>query len=158
MAVGRSCRRRKHQVNLESRKGIAGGHRVTFVLDLGAGRTISHPGSVGWMEAYQAKLTGKTIRSASGHLIPNLGKAEVKGLVSGQKIAFKSPAASITKPPASTNEMVDGGKLIIMQKLGGMIKRVSASTASDVLKSIAIIEGEGTQRHREKEYLSSPWR
>ena len=41
--------------------------------------------------------------------------------------------ASITKPLASTIEVVDGGKVIIMHKLGGMIKRVNSSTEKDIL-------------------------
>ena len=72
---------------------------------------------------YQTKLTGKSFRSASGHLIPNLGEAEVKGSVMGQRIAFKSQVANITKALASTNAMVDEGNLIINHIAEGMIKR-----------------------------------
>ena len=75
-------------------------------------------------------------------MIPKLGKPEANGSVSGQSIAFESQAANITKPLASTNEMVDGGDLIIMHKLGGMIKRVSASIESDILSYIKTIEAE----------------
>ena len=132
----------KQQIRPEWRKKIQGGHQVTFVLDSGAVRTISPPGSVPGAETYRTKLTGKNFRSASGHLIPNLGETEVKGSVSGQKIAFKSQVASITKPLASTNEMVDGGNVIIMHKEGGMIKRVSASTEKEILDYIQRIAGE----------------
>ena len=132
----------RQQIKPEWRTKIVGGHRVTFVLDSGAVRTISPPGAVPGVEVYQTKLTGKNFRSASGHLIPNLGEAEVKGSVMGQKTAFKSQVADITKPLASTNEMVDGGNVIIMHKAGGMIKRVSASTEADILNYIKGVLGE----------------
>lgn len=91
---------------------------------------------------YQTKLTGKKFRSASGHLIPNLGEAEVKSSVMGQRIAFKSQVANTTKPLAPTNEMVDGGNFIIMHNAGGMIKRVSASTEKDILDYDKRVVGE----------------
>ena len=49
----------------------------------------------------------------------------------GEGSVSKSQVASITKPLASTNETLDGGNLIIMRKLGGVIKSVSASTEKD---------------------------
>ena len=72
----------------------------------------------------------------------------MKGSARGQKIAFKSQVASSTKPLASTNEMVDGGNLIIMHKTGGMIKRVNASTEKDILDYIKRVDGESTPATR----------
>ena len=59
----------------------------------------------------------------------------------GQRSTFTFQVASITKPLASTNEMVDGGNVIITHKLVGMIERVGASTEKDILNYMKI-EGE----------------
>ena len=87
-------------------------------------------------------MTGKTFRSASAHLIPNLGESELKGPAGGHRTALNSQVANITKPLASTSEMAHGTNLIIMHNLGCMIKRVNASTESDILNYIKNIEGE----------------
>ena len=49
---------------------------------------------------------------------------------------------SVTKPLASTNEMVGGGNKIIVHKQGGMNDKASASTEEEILNYIKRDEGE----------------
>ena len=54
---------------------------------------------------------------------------------------FNSQVATIVKPLASANEMVDAGNLIIMHKEGGCIKKLSTEDMSKILKIIHATPG-----------------
>ena len=62
---------------------------------------------------------------ANGQEIPNYGEADLKGrTVAGTKVNIRSQVADVTKPLAATNEMVDGGNMVIMHRRGGVVKSV----------------------------------
>ena len=49
---------------------------------------------------------------------------------------FTSQVASIVKPLASANEMVDAGNLILLHREGGAIKKLTPEDMSKILKII----------------------
>ena len=61
------------------RKKILGGHRLTFVMDSGAVKTIVPPDALPGMQIKKTRNTGKTFRVANGATVPNLGEGEIIG-------------------------------------------------------------------------------
>ena len=119
------------------RKRIKNGHRVTYLLDSGAGKTIGPTNLVPGMTVYKTKHSGSTFRVANGNTIPNLGEAKLEGKASnGNPIKIKTQIADVTKPFASTSEMVDAGNLVVIHKQGGIIKTMSQEAQGRILKII----------------------
>jgi hypothetical protein len=119
---------------------VSGGHRIRFVLDSGAVKTILPKGAIPGMEVKKGKTTGGAFRVANGEVIPNLGEAKISGhAVIGQSpMKMTAQVAAITKPLASVTEMVDSGNIVIMHKTGGIVKRLSPDTERkirDLVKS-----------------------
>ena len=87
--------------------------------------------SVPGREVKKGQSSGVALRAANGEAIPNLGEATVSGnAVIGQgPMKMTAQVAGITKPPASVTEMVDSGIIMVMQKTGGIVKRLHPSTA-----------------------------
>ena len=128
--------------NVSWRKKIVGGHKITFVLDSGAARTIAPRNMIPNVNPYKTKNTGKMFRVANGEQIPNEGELDLKGRASnGEKLRIKSQVANITRPLAATSEMVDAGNLVIMNKSGGLIKQLSEEDQAKVTKMIENASG-----------------
>ena len=120
------------------RKKIKDGYRLTFVMDSGAVKTIIPPDALPKMDIKKTANTGKTFRVANGQEIPNLGETTITGVnaTNGGRMKFTSQVASIVKPLASANEMVDAGNLILLHREGGAIKKLTPEDMSKILKII----------------------
>ena len=59
--------------NVPWRKRIAGGHKITFVLNSGAARAIAPRKMIPSLNPYKTKNIGKMLRVANGQPIPNEG-------------------------------------------------------------------------------------
>ena len=119
------------------RKRIKDGHRVTYLLDSGAGKTIGPTNLVPRMKLHKTKHSGSTFRVANGNTIPNLGEVKLEGKASnGNPIKIKTQIADVTKPLAATSEMVDAGNLVVIHKQGGVIKTLSPEAQARVLKAL----------------------
>ena len=110
------------------RKKIQGGHRIKFVLDSGAVKTIIPKDAIPGMKLDKSK--GGSFRVASGEVIPNLGSTKLtgKGTLNQSSIQINTQVAEITKPLASVDEMVTSGMMVIMHKTGGIAKRLDLET------------------------------
>jgi hypothetical protein len=88
------------------------------------------------MEVKKTKLTGRNFQTASGHLVPNQGEAEIKGwTLNGGKINVTAQVADITRPLAAANEVVDAnGNWIILNKTGGLIKELNEEEGKRIMK------------------------
>ena len=106
------------------RKKIQGGHRIKFVLDSGAVKTIVPKDAIPGTKLDKSK--GGSFRVASGEILPNLGQTKLKGkgTLSGSPMEIGTQVAEITKPLASVDEMVNSGMMVIMHKTGGIAKRL----------------------------------
>ena len=69
----------KTRGNPSWRMKVSGGHRIRFVLDSSAVKTILPKGAVPGMEVRKAKSPGGAFRVGNGEVIPNLGEAKVIG-------------------------------------------------------------------------------
>ena len=118
-------------------KRIVGGHKITFVLDSGAVRSIAPRNLIPNVNTYKTKNTGIMFRVANGEQIPNEGELDLKGRASnGEKFRVKSQVANITRPLAATSEMVGAGNLVIMHKSGGLMEQLSEEDQHKVMKLI----------------------
>ena len=110
------------------RKKIQGGHRLKFVLDSGAVKTIVPKDAIPGMKLDKSK--GGSFRVASGEVLPNLGPTKLEGVgtLNGSPVKIGTQVADITKPLASVDEMVTSGMMVIMHRTGGIAKRLSVET------------------------------
>ena len=110
------------------RKKINGGHRLKFVLDSGAVKTIVPKDAIPGMKVDKSK--GGSFRVASGEVLPNLGSTKIKGVgtLSGSPVTIGTQVAEITKPLASVDEMIANGMMVIMHRTGGIAKRLDIET------------------------------
>jgi hypothetical protein len=120
------------------RKKIYGGHRLKFVLDSGAVKTIVPKDAIPGLTVDKSK--GGSFRVASGEVLPNLGSTKIKGVgaLSGSPMTIGTQVAEITKPLASVDEMVTNGMMVIMHRTGGIAKRLDIETERkirDLVKS-----------------------
>ena len=122
------------------RKKIQGGHRLKFVLDSGAVKTIAPKDAIPGMKLDKSK--GGSFRVANGDVIPNLGSAKLKGngTIGGSPLQIGTQVAEVTKPVASVDEMVASGMLVIMRRSGGIAKRLDADSERkirDIVKQVS---------------------
>ena len=110
------------------RKKIPGGHRIKFVLDSGAVKTIVPKDAIPGMKVDKSK--GGSFLVASGEVLPNLGSTKIEGVgtLSGSPMKIGTQVAEITKPLASVDEMVTNGMMVIMHRTGGIAKRLDVET------------------------------
>ena len=120
------------------KKKITGGHRLKFVLDSGAVKTIVPKDALPNMKLDKSK--GGSFRVASGGILPNLGSTKIEGVgtIGGHPIKIGTQVADTTKPLASVDEMVSSGMMVIMHRTGGIAKRLDVDTERkirDLVKS-----------------------
>ena len=97
---------------------VSGGHRIRFVLDSSAVKTILPKGAVPGLEVKKGQSSGGAFRVANAEAILNLGEEKVsRHAVTGQSpTKMTAQVAAITKPLASVTEMVDSGSIVMMHK------------------------------------------
>ena len=122
------------------RKKIQGGHRLKFVLDSGAVKTIVPKDAIPGMKLDRSK--GGSFRVANGDVIPNLGSTKLKGsgAIGGSPLQIGTQVAEVTKPLASVDEMVASGMMVIMHRSGGIAKRLDADSERrirDIVKQVS---------------------
>ena len=110
------------------RKNVPGGHRLKFVMDSGAAKTIIPKDAVPGMKLDKSK--GGFFRVASGNVIPNLGSTRLDGTgtLNGSPMKISTQVAEFTKPLASVNEVARSGVMVIMHRTGGVAKRLRVDT------------------------------
>ena len=120
------------------RKKTANGYKLKMAMDSGAVRTIVPQNAIPEMKVKKTKLTGRNFQTASGHLVPNQGEAEIKGwTLNGGKINVTAQVADITRPLAAANEVVDAnGNWIILNKSGGLIKEISEDEGKRIMQIV----------------------
>ena len=118
----------KRNSNPAWRKTIDGGHRLKFVLDSGAVKTIIPKDAIPGMRIDRKE--GHSFRVANGDVIPNLGSTKLEGFgtLNGSPMKIGTQVADITKPLASVDEMVANGMMVIMHRSGGIAKRLDIET------------------------------
>jgi len=123
------------------RKKITGGHRLKFVLDSGAVKTILPKDALPGMKIDRSK--GGSFRVASGDVIPNIGSTKLigTGALNGNPTKIITQVADITKPLASVDEMVNSGMLVIMHKSGGIAKRFDIETERKIRDLVKGVQG-----------------
>ena len=123
------------------RKKIPGGHRIKFVLDSGAVKTIVPKDALPDMKLDKRK--GGSFRVASGEVLPNLGSTKLKGVgtLSGSPMTIGTQVAEITKPLASVDEMVANGMMVIMHRTGGLAKRLDIDTERKIRDLVKSTQG-----------------
>ncbi len=107
-----------------------------MATDSGAVKTTVPKDAIPKMKVKKTKLTGRNFQTASGHLVPNQGEAQIKGwTLNGGKINVTAQAADITRPLAAANEVVDAnGNWVILNKKGGLIKEISEEEGKRIMK------------------------
>ena len=115
------------------RSKINGGHRLRFVFDSGAVKTIVPLEAIPGMKV-QRKTSGGAFRVANGTVIPNQGQVKIEGggTMNNNPMRMKSQVADVTKPLAAANEMVDSGNMVILHKTGGIVKKLSHSAEKQI--------------------------
>ncbi len=120
------------------REKTADGYKLKMAMDSGAVRTIVPQNAIPEMKVKKTKLTGRNFQTASGHLVPNQGEAEIKGwTLKGGKINVTAQVADITRPLAAASEVVDAnGNWIILNKSGGPIKEISEDEGKIIMQIV----------------------
>jgi hypothetical protein len=123
------------------RKKIQGGHRLKFVLDSGAVKTIVPKDAIPGMKLDKSK--GGSFRAANGEVFPNLGSTKLKGTgtLGGSPLQIGTQVAEITKPLASVDEMVAGGMMVIMHRSGGIVKRLDSESERKIREIVKQVSG-----------------
>ena len=103
------------------------------MLDSGAVKTIVPPEAIPGMKVNK-KSAGGSFRVANGEIIPNQGQVRIegRGTLNDNPMRMNSQVASVTKPLAAANEMVESGNLVVLHKTGGIIKKMSHSAEKQI--------------------------
>ena len=111
-------------------------------MDSGAAKTISPKDMVPGLKPYRTKHTGASFRVANGKFIENQGEVALQGTTTNcERISVKSQVADVTRPLASTAEMVDSGNIVLMYKSGGIIKQVTPEQERSILNILSNYPG-----------------
>ena len=80
---------------------------------------------------------------ANGEIIPNQGQVRIegRGTLNDNPMRMNSQVASVTKPLAAANEMVEAGNLVVLHKTGGIIKKMSHSAEKQIRDIIKAEKG-----------------
>ena len=111
------------------------GRVIEFCMDSGAARTIVPPSECGKREIIKTADVGRNFRDAGGGLIPNLGAVRLVGKAKNEeKLAITAQVAKVTKPLASAIEMVKGDNIVLLDKEGGMIKKLGEKSRKELIE------------------------
>ena len=111
--------------------------KIEMVVDSGATDSVGPLNMIPNKKPQKGKKFGMQYNCANGHKVVNEGIIKMDGKTANQEpFSAIVQAADITKPLASTIDMVDADNFVCMTKTGGTAKKLSKEDVEKIMKII----------------------